>query len=317
MTPTTLLTLPREVRFQIYESSLVSCSPIIVWSADLVLPGLTERFDKPLRLVRDRAAIASSVRDLSVGLLRCHSTIAAEAADIFYRKNTFAFHGHHDYLPVISWLDKIGMVNRGYLTRLEIDVRRPSKAWQLPDGTRLKGDLPADFAPRHPHLSICSSLYPEGEVDMVNPAFELIIHTLARSFYGAKITLYLDLGFGTIPGIELFLDQEIELFSMDLPNLIERWRTDYTSVGSSRTLEILYKAEADRALFLQKRALIEEQGWEIVGEEAAERLQFLGGTESIEFPTMRFLLKRKKITAPLMPAAPDPYSWKPKSYYVE
>ncbi|KAL8748520.1 MAG: hypothetical protein Q9184_007245 [Pyrenodesmia sp. 2 TL-2023] len=291
--------------------------PHFATRAEFVLPGLKKRLDEPLRLVRDHGAIASSVGGLSTGLLRCHSQIAAEAADIFYRKNTFAFRGHHDYLPVISWLHQIGIVNRGYLTSLEISVRRPSKAWQLPDGTRLKGDLPDDFAPRHPHLSISSSLYPEGEVDMINPAFELIIHTLARSFHGAKITLNLDLEFGTIPGIELFLDQEIELFSMDLPNLIEKWRTDYTTVGSCRTLEILWKAEADRALFLQKRALIEEKGWEIVGEEAAERLQIFGDTESITFPTMRFLLKRRTITAPLMPAAPDPYSWKPRAYYVE
>lgn len=318
MARTNLLTLPREIRLLIYESSLVSCSPVIVWSAELVFPGPNERADKPLRVVRDREATTSSVRDLSLALLLCHPTIAAEAADIFYRKNAFAFRGQHNYLPIISWLDQIGMVNRGHLTRLEISVRRPSEAWQLPDGTGPKEDFPAHFAPRHPNLSVFSSIYPEGEVDdMIDPAFELIIHTLARSFYGTKVALYLQLEFDIIPGVELHWDDEIGLFSMDLPKAIGRWCTDHTSAGCSRVLEILWKADADRALFLQNRALLKIQGWQIVGEEAAERLGYFGDPEPVKLPTMRFLLKREDITGPLVPAAPDRYPWKTRSYYNE
>ncbi len=306
MARTTFLSIPREVRLLIYESCLVSCSPVIVWSAEFLFPGL----------VRNREAMTSSVRGLSTALLRCHPTIAAEAADIFYHKNTFAFRGQHDYLPVISWLDQIGMVNRGHLTRLEMSVRRPSKAWQMSDGIRLGQDIPAHLAPRHPHPAVFSNLYPEGEVDMIDPAFELIIHTLTRSFYGAKLILYLQLEFDTIPGVEMHWNDEMGLFSMDLPKVIGRWHKD-TPVGSSRALEILWKADADRAFFLQNRAFIENQGWQIVGEEAAERLGFLGDPRPVNLPTMRFLLKRADIKGPLLPAAPDRYSWKARSYYVE
>lgn len=257
--------------------------------------------------------MSSSIQNLAIALLKCHRTIAPEAASVFYGKNMFSFIGAHEYLPIITWLDQISEQYRGYLTSLEMTMWRPSKAWQLPGGTRLTEDALNGYSFRHPHLAAPSTPCPEGEVDIVNPAIETIIQLLARSNNDKKLTLYLNLAFDTIPGIELILEREdAHLFSMDLPNLIEKWRTDY----SSGTLEVLWRTEAYREPFLQNRKSIEDLGWEIVEEKQAERFRLASSPEPTAFPTMRLLLKRTKLTAPPLAADPDPYSWITRRYYM-
>lgn len=57
---------------------------------------------------------------------------------------------------------------------------------------------------------------------------------------------------------------------MDLPNLIEKWRSDYT-LGR---MTVLWRGEAESHWLKEKQALIEQQGWEILQEEDKERPWF-------------------------------------------
>lgn len=126
------LTIPPEIRTEIYILSLVAHSPIIVWSARYIRGFRLLRV--PRRLEWDHEAMASSVRNLALSLLRCNRTVAPEVASIFYGKNIFSFHGDHEYLAVIGWLGAIGEKNRGYVTQLEVSVQIPSRAWQRRSG---------------------------------------------------------------------------------------------------------------------------------------------------------------------------------------
>ncbi|KAI4185939.1 MAG: hypothetical protein LQ346_005783, partial [Caloplaca aetnensis] len=223
--------------------------------------------------------MASSTRDLALGLLRCSTTVAAESAPVFYRGNVFRFCGDHDYYPIITWLDKLG-ATREYLKKLEISVRRPRTAWQMPDGKRhrILYSGGRGLSTHHPLLPPPKDpTYMEGEVDIIDPAVETIISLLAKSNDGdRKLTLYLDTGYYNIPGIELYVGEATSLFSTDLPNLVETWRTSYFSdddaSGGGASLDVVWKAEVAREDFHDKRTLIEKVGWKIFDKQEAERI---------------------------------------------
>lgn len=262
--------------------------------------------------------MASSLRNLALSLLRCNRTVAPEVASLFYGKNIFSFHGDHEYLPVIGWLEAIGEKNRGYLTQLEVSVRIPSRAWQRHDGTRqrIPTGFQNEFLPRNAHFIAPSEPSPVGEVDNIDPAIETIFSIFGRCDGGRELTLHFKLGFDVIPGVILITqreDVELEHFSMDLPNLIEKWRVDYTSDARCRPIEVRWKAESYKEPFTEQRGLIEEQGWEILEEEEAERFQIIRigpPHEYAPYPTTRFLLRRKELTGPLVAADPNPHLWR-------
>ncbi len=315
---TNFLAMPPEIRNRIYALSLIARSPIIVWSAQF--PQGSRSLKPYPRLEWDREAMRSSVQNLSLNLLRCNSAVASEAASVFYGLNMFSFRGDHEYLPIMTWLDTIGEKNRQYLTSLEMTVRRPSRAWQRRNGTRQRiGSLNShhQFFPRNSHFVAPSEPSPEGEVDNIDPAIETIFSIFNRwGDGGPKLTFHLKLDFDRIPGVILIPGRdktEEEHFSMDLPNLIEKWRVDYTSDAWCRPIEVLWKAESHRRPFTEQRQLIEEQGWEIVEEEEAERFQLVQVHPRKKFapyPTMRFSLRRKELSGPLVAADPNPYSWR-------
>ena len=315
------VTLPREARDFVYEFSLVASLPIVVWSAKetcVSRPKDQKDHDNPNYDLRDlfvyglkwdREAMTSSVQNLALGLFRCNRTIAPEAISTFYSKNTFSFLGEHDWIPIISWLDRIGETNRGYLSNLEASVRRLSTAFQYSDGTRarIRRYSKNEIFQRSPHFSRPSEPLPQGEVENIDPAIETIFSILGRSEGAPKLTFTLKLNFDLIPGIvviEESQDGEDSYFSMDLPNLVEKWRIDYTTDFRCRPVEVIWKAESYRKASTDKRELIKEQGWEILKEEEAEKSWPRSGTR---YPTMRFTLRRKELTGPLVAA--DPSEW--------
>ncbi|KAL8952483.1 MAG: hypothetical protein Q9222_001624 [Ikaeria aurantiellina] len=310
------LSLPPEVRLNIYSFCLINYKPIVVWSA---------RYEEywganpSRRLQWDREAMAASTRGLAVGLLRCSTSVAVESAPFFYENNTFVFRGDHQYSPVIAWLDKIGE-NREHLRSLELTIRRPRKAWQMTDGSRYREDFTSSkgLAFHHPHFARLEGLYEEGEVDIVDPAIETIISMLARSVHGQAITLSLDTGCNNIPGIELFVEEGTSLFTMDLPNLIEKWRTSYFSESSYASLDIIWKAAVGQYYSIENRRMIEALGWDICEEQEGmytHEFQSRPGQKPREFPVTRIWMRRKPLTGQLIAAAPDPYSdWQGRPY---
>lgn len=309
------LTLPPEIRNKIYSFTLVAPSPIVVWFAGYSAGGFPRR-TKPRCLTFDREAMASSLRDLALGLLRCNRGVTVEATGIFYGQNTFSFSGAHYYLAIISWLDGIGENNRRHLVNLAFNVWTPSRAWQRRDGTRqrLHNTSSNEWFPRNPHLAPPSVPCKEGEVDNINPAIETIFSIFGRTEGGLKLTLHLDLGFDTLPGIVFITEREgaeLDHFSMDLPNLIEKWRADYTSDSGCRPIEVLWKAESHMEPFIEKRGLVEEQGWEILHEEEGTKLRLVNWQtkEYSPYSTIRFTIRRKELTGPIVAADPNPYIW--------
>ncbi|KAL8665157.1 MAG: hypothetical protein Q9168_007760 [Polycauliona sp. 1 TL-2023] len=241
-----------------------------------------------------------------MGLLRCCKATAIDAAETFYHNNTFCFGGNHEYYPVITWLDRIGERNRDHLTNLEIEVSPPQKALQLPDGTRIgkSNSRYQRLGPRHPHFASLQLPCSEREVDIINPAIETIISFFARCGLDAELKLVLDLGFERAPGVDPELFRP---YSMDLPNLIEKWRDDYTH----GRMTILWRGETEGFWLAHNRALIEQLGWEILPGDDTERpwLTWSRPWHPITRdppPIEHFMLKRKKLTEPLMAADPVP-----------
>ncbi|KAL8992965.1 MAG: hypothetical protein Q9169_006697 [Polycauliona sp. 2 TL-2023] len=306
-----LLSLPIEIRRNIYLQCLVSSSPIVVWSARKTkyAEDNETRF-KVTTFIHNPEARAWDIRSVFVSLLRCCRYLASDAAAIFYRENTFVFSGDHDYYRIIAWLDQIGHRNRNNLSALEISAPRPSKAWQLPDGTRFKARTVHDeyeyepsFAPRHPHLT-ASLPMTEGEVDVINPAIETIISFFARPGGIPKIRIVFQLEYGNVPGMSFANDIGDELgngCSMDFPNLVEKWRTDYTF----GCLEVLWRSELSEDWRMRDQDKFKELGWELLEEESMERPWFThiragGGRRWRGRLKMECFLRKKKLTGPLL-----------------
>jgi hypothetical protein len=158
---------------------------------------------------------------------------------------------------------------------------------------------------------------PDGEVENINPSIEIIFAMLGQCETGQKLLFTLNLDYDLIPGIiidDMSEDAELSYFSMDLPNLIEKWRVDYTIGIGRRPVEVLWKAESVRKLSMEKRGLIEDQGWEILEQEEAERSWQTkfdpDPPEYAPFPTMKFTLRRKTLRGPLVASEPSIWSWR-------
>jgi hypothetical protein len=132
---------------------------------------------------------------------------------------------------------------------------------------------------------------------------------------GPKLKLTMLLDFHFVPGLQLEMDDQHpdwNYWSMDLPNLIEKFRVDYTAeVGKRCRMEVLWKAESTKDAFVDHRGRIQERGWEILKAEEAERPRThpLAQAEYGSIPTMRFILRSKELTVLLMAEDPSPYSW--------
>ncbi|KAL8789974.1 MAG: hypothetical protein Q9213_000860 [Squamulea squamosa] len=295
------LRLPLDIRLIIYSFLLTSSSSISVWPATTLCGRGSPAESVP----------HSTIWDLSLGLLQCNSIIGREAADAFYGGNTFRIHSDDwDYRLIVHWLKQIGSQNRAALKRLEMRIWKPKKAWQLPNGARLEDPEQDECFSRHPHLAVPSLPCRDGPVDIIDPLLETIIALVSQSG-GRKLELYLILGLldvYTIPGIESARGQKAEDgFSMDLPNLVENWRTKYTSGGRGRNVEILWNTSTDKYFFLSARTLIEQLGWQIVGDNKDAWMKVIEypTVEPTEPSTIQLLLKRKEFVT--MPVAADPY----------
>jgi hypothetical protein len=261
--------------------------------------------------IMDHMAMAESVRDLALGLLRSNSLVAREAAAIFYQTNTFGFRGDHNWDAVIAWLVGIGDVNRAFLTLLEIPVRSPTHVQQNADGTRVAlrmADLSEEVYQLSSRFSRAADENMEGIVENVNPAIEDMFKLLGSE--GSKLTLYLLLPFGFFPGCLLEEDgREAGAFysGMDVPNLVETVRVIHTSgkEGSPR-IEAIWKGEASTPVFVRLKPQIEKRYWVILDEEEGVRHRRGYGVPDWDEPTIKFSLMRRALTGDLVAEAPYP-----------
>ncbi|KAF4629405.1 hypothetical protein G7Y89_g8745 [Cudoniella acicularis] len=155
----------------------------------------------PCRVV-DQPATKASLYLLSTNLLLCSNIISQEAARVFYNQNTFSFLGEHNWDPIVSWLQTIGVQNRNNLSNLEIDAYKPDQAWQRFDGERIQapgGNTREIVYPRHPYLGVRMRPFKYGFVDNINPALETMFELLGQRASTKKLVLNLKLC-GGYPG---------------------------------------------------------------------------------------------------------------------
>lgn len=329
---TNFFSLSREIRDEIYQHALISSEPIIAWSGhyDIIDGyGLAERKKpwsaKSSKLVTSCKLIYSSVSHLSMGLLRCNRLIAAESAQVFYTRNTFAFRRFFAVDLIISWLVDIGLHNRGSLRSMEIELMPPQECWQLPDGSR-RGIVNKRYYERvfqrNKNLYLRSGEATEGMVENIHPAIETIFSLLGENKWSPKLTVTFLPESRYLPG---YKEIGSPAQRMDLPNLIEVFRAKHTSTpGVSREVDVLWKGNGCHLRKVNAAKFpFETNNWEVVEwrEEVVgmERMQGEGFNipcyRSWENHTLRdhekeichiaFTLRRKKIVGKLIAFRPE------------
>ncbi|KAH8650964.1 hypothetical protein BGZ60DRAFT_534142 [Tricladium varicosporioides] len=280
--PLTFLSLPREIRDKIYDLALVSSSNIVVWdgkwksetryiskdgSGALWFAHLHRDWTLRWRNV-DQEAISSTLRPLAVKILLCNKVVSHEAALVFYSKNTYSFMGEHNWDPVVAWLEMIGPKNRNLLVSMEIDAYRPDVVWQLSSGERVRepgGCTSEEIYPRNPylHLSMDGNALRYGQVENINPSIETIFILLGQRISEHKVDIALRPPLYLYPGgrAPRGIDDHCPWngwYSMDLPNLVEKFRSLH-----SRRVEVLWKGKECRQELEDQQAILEEIGWDV------------------------------------------------------
>jgi len=333
------LSLPREVRDEIYTLALFSPSPIVVWKGEWIHEELNpdtgsvsnDDFytytEYVWHRVIDQSATKTSLNSLSINIHSCSKVIGQEAAEIFYKKNTFAFLGHHNWDPIVSWLEIIGRQNRNHLLYLEINAYKPDEVWQHFTGERVKypfQGLRELIYPRNPHLHVHERPLMYGLVDNINPALETIFQLLGQRDSVRTLTLNFVLN-GQYPGEGGIIEDEDQhpedrWHSMDLPNLVEKFRTLYTLSPSSESLvQVSWRGECrplvwhrqddvvSRIVILDHVKNIEDHDWELdISPMKEDDTTWKPHNEERQVPT--FVLRRKQLAKPLMADNPNPYS---------
>ena len=233
------LDLPQELRDKICQYSLISSESITVWSRTCE-DGECESHPGGFTTT-SWGAMVNSVTisdDITLGLLFCNRQLSRDAADIFYRRNTFRFMGRNNWSPLYKFLVTIGQENRRNLQSLEMQMPKPIRVLEHSDGTRSSlDDWPLRKAiPCNTHLGSHSTTNIGGWVDHLDPAIEACFRMLGKN--RPALTLMLRLDRNHLPGVYFIIRRPfliIHEFGLELPVMIEKVRQDFTvnSEGTS------------------------------------------------------------------------------------
>jgi hypothetical protein len=315
----TIFDLPREIRDEIYCWALHAPTDIHVlpWeprSLGLERQNLTwylewvSRWRKQWAYLYD--PMKSKLRPLAFNLLLCQNrTVVQEAAMVFYKQNTFYFEDFQDWNTAVFWLETIGPNNRNSLRNVKIRVPPPSHSWQKPDGIRVQhpGNISQEqLYQRHPYLQLSSLPVQDGEVENLDPIIEDIFILLKSRISKTTIPLKLDLMLisDSIPGVEIKAGSSLHNdnfyhFTTDLPNLIEKFRSDHTA----DCVEVRWFSSTDEIEFIKQRTVIEEKGWTILQCKKRDPPASSGYE-----PQVDFILKRENQSALFIASDPSPYT---------
>ncbi|KAH8685393.1 hypothetical protein BGZ60DRAFT_395073 [Tricladium varicosporioides] len=257
--PLTFFSLFQELRDHCYSLALTIPTPIIAWSGASAGNEAEYRsyfLKDDLQNAKEYKATTSSVRALLPNLLRCNSKVAYEAASIFYGRNRFLFLGDWTWETVLSWWEKIGQVDRGFITLLELRIRRPLRAYERPDRERI--DDPMSLEPassRSPYLSRSSDSTADGYIETLNPAIEEFFKLLDDPLPSTrKLSITISLHTYSLPELRLLMGEIYRwdyYNTIDLPNLMEKLREKTYNV------EVLWKGFVNRDRFLAEKANLE------------------------------------------------------------
>ena len=265
--------------------------------------------DHPCRdaLVSNRADRVPLAERLATGLLRCSRIIAPAAAKMFYSRNTFAFINQTHWVPVAAWVDRIGETNRRYLTRLEAAVGTRDEL-AIPHRTGRhnyvdKGALPDA-------LQLSEKIKPLSRSDEeLDHGIKRTLSVLGRAAGAPKLTLTITLGLDTVPGIvsvERTSAGQTFGSSMNLPNMVEKWRVDYAMGVGRRPVEVLWKVESIpwwRNRPIENCQFLRKCGWQVLEAYKTHPVVVHGP----QLSTFRYTLQRKELSGSLV--ALDESAW--------
>ncbi|TGO27998.1 hypothetical protein BPAE_0034g00780 [Botrytis paeoniae] len=322
--PLTFFSLPREIRDSIYHYALVSTTNIIVWKGKLkyeLLPiykGTRQIWSgEPTSRLIWRAVsheeTSTSLSTLNTKLLFCSKVVSHEAAIVFYNRNTFAFEGDHNWDPVVHWLKTIGSNNRNSLAILEVCGKRPDQVWQNHCGERIQKFSNEEIYLRHPYFATPIDGFKYGCVDNINPILEEVFVLLGQRVSNKKATVIMQTGRfypggGADPVEPDELFPENGWYSMELPNLIEKFLELHSTHSTKRSVEVVWNG------LTYKRALetefMESLGWNVSTSpvENKEALAIFGKYHNKDENFASYTLRRKKLKGELITQDPSPFS---------
>lgn len=272
--------------------------------------------------------VDTQLQQLACNLLQCQNTvIAREAADIFYGRNTFAFLGDHNWDPIVSWLQAIGERNLNCLTKLNIDVRCPDTSFQRRDGSRVALPRETTFWPIYPrnsHLHVPSGPLTTGAVDNINPVIETMMAILSERINQKVLKIIMLLEYNKLPGLEMHISSNESgiSFSRELPDLLEKFRADYTEDASGRSsIEILWVGRGNPWNFnSDRRREIKKSGWQIVELNQEVHLPIPmkpalpEGSEAVLLVDTIFVVKRRPVKGKIWASEAEAYG-RPEDQY--
>ena len=297
--------LPRELRDEIYRYSLVGSEPITVWSGisnynDQVVKTHGEVTQIYEETVSNRTSTTSP--DLTFNLLRASIQISREAAPLLYRLNTFYFANFNYFRMVNVWdpfymfLEMIGEENRRHLRNIRMQIVKPKKVWQHPDGVRTTIDdwrfrkvIPQSaYVPEE----LTRTVNEKVEVDHLDPGIEACFRLLGKT--QSKMTLVLELEQNLFPGVEMAYDG-LHLsgycFDLDGPMMVDRCRRHFTmNPDAANRVRVLWKGECEKKEFQDKIKLIKDRGW-VIEESKEGPIQRRHGSS---WSTILFTLSRER-----------------------
>jgi hypothetical protein len=258
------LSLPIEIRTQIYKHLLVSPTPIRI----SFNPG---------------PAVAKDLQNLTLTLLRVNKTVSLEAAQILYHFNTFSFSDHPDssrwmsidtdtWDLLYSFLHIIGPSNSTHLQILQIHISHPLILERTSNGTLLRdGDGPGppwirkvytrdSFHRLHGNnlrLWFDRSGVPVARVDYISPAIEAIFRLLGRG--NRKLRILIQQSDYHLPGV-WYDEHEYPTGGVEVADHVENMR-----LAHGQGIEVLWKGGIVRKKDVEEQMEeIRSSGWEIL-----------------------------------------------------
>jgi hypothetical protein len=144
---TTFLDLPGEIRGRIYYDAPIASRPITV-SSVAIHEHESRQNDAKQTIISQECIVEGRdpiLDQIATSLLRCHLTIAPEAAAFFYQWNTFHFEGNEVWNPFYSFLQSIRDYNRGFLRNLSAKFEIRKHVYQDRYGARIIRHFPLPF----------------------------------------------------------------------------------------------------------------------------------------------------------------------------
>lgn len=243
---TTFVSMPREIRDEIYHHALVSRTPIIVRKKDHVYHRAEGAVYGEFSWEERKDAPAQSLVGLTPGLFHVSRTVSDEARDVFYARNTFKIDGYYSAKEICDWLEAIGPYKRNLLSKLELDYAHYTVAWQFADGSRIPYSIHDPIHQRNNLLHCQGDKFEEGQVFDIEPEWQGVFRLLGSARARTSIRIFYRCAgyFGS------YLDEDNEncangdyYASLDIPNLFEAWRAKYSS--AQHEIEVIWRQQGE------------------------------------------------------------------------